>query len=87
MAKKKERIKSEKKEYEQDHQWQFKFLLDQFSKESDRAAALLILFLNTPTWRAIGITSITFLIILLLVDGTAHARIENYHKELKSINR
>lgn len=51
------------------------------------AAALLILFLNTPTWRAIGITSINFLIILLLVDGTAHARIENYHKELKSINQ
>ena len=40
MAKKKERIKSEKKEYEQDHQWQFKFLLDQFSKESDRAAVI-----------------------------------------------
>ena len=48
-------------------------------------AALLILFINTPTWRAIGITSIAMLIVILLVDGTAHARIENYHKELKLV--
>lgn len=46
-------------------------------------AALLILFINTPTWRAIGITTVAMLIIILLVDGTAHARIENYSKELK----
>jgi len=49
------------------------------------AAALLILFLNTPTWRAIGITTIAMLIVILLVDGTAHARIKTYHKELKSV--
>ncbi|MCF4102197.1 hypothetical protein L1I30_11000 [Gillisia sp. M10.2A] len=48
-------------------------------------AALLILFINTPTWRAIGITTITMLIVILLIDGTAHARIEVYHEELKSI--
>lgn len=46
-------------------------------------AALLILFINTPIWRAISITTIAMLIIILLVDGTAHARIENYSKELK----
>ena len=46
-------------------------------------AALLILFVNTPTWRAISITSIAMLVIILLVDGTAHSRIEKYHKELK----
>jgi len=49
-------------------------------------AALLILFINTPTWRAIGITTIAMLIVILLVDGTAHARMETYHKELKSIH-
>jgi ABC-2 type transport system permease protein len=49
-------------------------------------AALLILFVNTPTWRAISITSIAMLVIILLVDGTAHSRIENYHKELKLID-
>jgi len=47
-------------------------------------AALLILFVNTPTWRAISITTIAMLTIILLVDGTAHSRIEAYHKELKS---
>lgn len=46
-------------------------------------AALLILFINTPTWRAIGITTIAMLTVILLVDGTAHARMEAYHKELK----
>ena len=49
-------------------------------------AALLILFVNTPTWRAISITTIAMLIVILLVDGTAHSRIESYHKELKLID-
>ncbi len=46
-------------------------------------AALLILFVNTPNWRAISITTIAMLTVILLVDGTAHSRIEAYHKELK----
>lgn len=45
-------------------------------------AALIVLFLNTPTWRAIGITTIAMMIVILLVDGTAHARIEVYNKQL-----
>lgn len=49
-------------------------------------AALLILFVNTPTWRAISITTIAMLTVILLVDGTAHSRIEAYHKELKMVN-
>ncbi|NKI33035.1 hypothetical protein [Croceivirga thetidis] len=49
-------------------------------------AALLILLLNTPTWRAIGITTIAMLIVILLVDGNAHARIDAYHKELKTVD-
>lgn len=50
------------------------------------AAALLILFLNTPTWRAISITTIVMLIVILLVDGNANARIEAYHKGLKLVD-
>lgn len=49
-------------------------------------AALLIIFINTPTWRAISITTIAMLIVILLVDGTAHARIDAYHKELKLVD-
>ncbi len=49
-------------------------------------AALLILLINTPTWRAISITTIAMLIVILLVDGTARARIETYHKELKLVH-
>ena len=47
----------------------------------------LVAFINTTSWRAISITTIAMLIIILLVDGTAHSRIEAYHKDLKLIDR
>ena len=46
------------------------------------ACALLILFINTPIWRASMITTIAMMVVILLVDGTAHARIDNYYKQL-----
>ncbi len=49
-------------------------------------AALLIMFINSPTWRAISITTIAMMIVILLIDGTAHARIENYKKQLELVN-
>jgi len=50
-------------------------------------AALLIFFINTPIWRAIGITTIAMMIVILLVDGTAHARIEGYYKQLVHLEK
>ncbi|MEP3386645.1 MAG: hypothetical protein ABJO02_00570 [Reichenbachiella sp.] len=50
-------------------------------------AALLIVFVSTPTWRAIGITTIAMMIVILLVDGTAHARIDAYYKQLITLVR
>lgn len=47
-------------------------------------ASLLILFINTPTWRAINITTIAMLTIIMAVDGAAYARIDSYHKKLQS---
>lgn len=49
-------------------------------------AALLIMFINSPTWRAISITTIAMMIVILLIDGNAHARIENYKKQLELVN-
>lgn len=49
------------------------------------ACSLGILFLNTPTWRASLITTIAMLVVILLVDGTAHARIDTYYQQLLSI--
>ena len=49
-------------------------------------AALLILFFNSITWRAVSITTIAMLIVILLIDGTAYVRMENYHKELQMID-
>ncbi|WP_372937212.1 hypothetical protein [Seonamhaeicola sp.] len=44
--------------------------------------ALLIIFLKTPIWRASMITTIAMLVVILLIDGTAHARIDAYNKQL-----
>jgi len=48
------------------------------------ACALVIVFVNTPIWRASMITTIAMLVIILLIDGTAFARIDNYNKQLIS---
>lgn len=46
------------------------------------ACTLLIIFVNTPIWRASMITTIAMLVVILLIDGTAHARIETYNEQL-----
>lgn len=48
-------------------------------------AALLIIFVESPSWRAISITTIAMLIVILLVDGTAHARIKAYQAQLSVV--
>ncbi|MEP0366729.1 MAG: hypothetical protein ABJN36_01370 [Cyclobacteriaceae bacterium] len=50
-------------------------------------AALLILFMNSPAWRAIAITTIAMMIVILLVDGTAYARMDAYYKQLVSVEK
>ena len=44
--------------------------------------ALILLFVNTPIWRAISITAIAMLIVILVIDGMAHARIADYKNQL-----
>ena len=46
------------------------------------ACALIIVFFPTPAWRASAITAIAMLTVILLVDGTAHARITDYYGQL-----
>lgn len=50
-------------------------------------AALLIVFLDKPVWRASAITTIAMLVVILLIDGTAHARIEAYNKQLELVGQ
>ncbi len=47
------------------------------------AAALVFLFVSAPNWRAISITTIAMLTIILFIDGMAHARIAEYGEELE----
>ncbi len=51
------------------------------------AFALILFFVNTPIWRAISITTITMLMVILLIDGTAHARIKDYKEQLVSVEK
>ncbi|BAO77702.1 hypothetical protein [Winogradskyella sp. PG-2] len=44
---------------------------------------MLIIFVNKPTWRASAITTIAMMVVILLIDGTAHNRIDAYNKQLK----
>lgn len=44
--------------------------------------ALIIIFVNTPLWRASMITTIAMLVVILLIDGLAHARINHYNQQL-----
>lgn len=46
------------------------------------AAALLIMLVNTPLWRAIGITTIALMTILMFIDSNTGARNTAYHQQL-----
>ena len=50
-------------------------------------AALLIVFVNTPTWRAVSITVVALMIVILLVDSNANARIQSYYEQLKLVDK
>ncbi len=49
--------------------------------------AIMIIFFSAPTWRSSMITTITMMAIILLIDGTAHGRIEAYHEKLIAIKK
>jgi len=46
------------------------------------AAALLIMFSQTPMWRAIGVTTIFLMTLLMLIDSNTDARNTAYHQNL-----
>jgi len=46
-------------------------------------AALLIVFIDKPIWRAISMTLIAMLLCMISIDSLALSRMEKYHNELK----
>lgn len=46
------------------------------------ACSLIIIFFNGPVWRACMISTIAMLVVILLIDGTASARIKAYNEQL-----
>ncbi|MCB0856355.1 MAG: hypothetical protein KDD63_29250, partial [Bacteroidetes bacterium] len=51
------------------------------------AAALLIFFVDKPIWRATAITTIAMMVVILLVDSNANARIIEYKKQLELVDK
>lgn len=51
------------------------------------ACAIGIMFLHTPIWRASLITTMAMLVVILLIDGTAYARIDAYNQQLLSVEQ
>ena len=49
--------------------------------------ALLIIFINTPIWRAISITTIAMMVVILVIDSNANARLEVYKEQLVLVEK
>ena len=50
-------------------------------------ASALIILMDKPAWRASCITTIAMMIVILLIDGTAHARIVAYKQQLEAVSQ
>lgn len=48
------------------------------------ACAIILMLVDKSIWRASAITTIAMLTVILLIDGTASARMKSYHNDLKS---
>ena len=49
--------------------------------------ALIVFFVDKPAWRAGAITTMAMMIVILLIDGTAHGRMESYYEELQKVEQ
>ena len=50
-------------------------------------AALLFIFIDKPMWRAISMTTIAMMVVILSIDTNANARMEVYKEKLVSVEK
>ncbi|HTE32215.1 MAG TPA: hypothetical protein VK666_17665 [Chryseolinea sp.] len=50
-------------------------------------AALLIIFSQAPLWRAIGVTTVLLMTLLMLIDSNTDARNIAYHQQLQAAKK
>jgi ABC-2 type transport system permease protein len=50
-------------------------------------AALLVMLVSTPLWRAIGITTIALMACLMFIDSNTAERNANYHQQLLDLKQ
>jgi len=41
-------------------------------------------FVDKPVWKAVAITTIAMMVVILVVDSNAKARIDAYHQQLQA---
>ncbi len=51
------------------------------------AAALLLIFVDVPIWRAISITTIALMVVILFIDSNAYERVKAYNQQLISVEK
>ena len=50
-------------------------------------AALLFIFIDKPLWRAISISTIAMMIVIMMIDTNSYTRYVEYHEQLKSVEK
>ncbi|RNC80038.1 MAG: hypothetical protein ED557_12985 [Balneola sp.] len=50
-------------------------------------AALLLIFVDKPSWRAISITTIALMVVILFIDSNAYERVKAYNQQLISVEK
>lgn len=50
-------------------------------------AAFTFIFVDKPTWRAISSTTMAMLVVIILIDNNANARLKKYHNRLIQVQK
>jgi len=50
-------------------------------------AALLFIFIDKPLWRAISISTIAMMIVIMMIDTNSYTRYVEYHKQLVLVEK
>ncbi len=50
-------------------------------------AALIFLFIDKPTWKAISVTTIAMMVVIIMIDTNSYTRYVDYHEKLLLVDK
>lgn len=50
-------------------------------------AALIFIFVNNSTWKAISVTTIAMMIVIIMIDTNSYTRYVDYHEQLLLVDK